>query len=106
MTGNSKYSSIKHDVKYRREKFEVSWKASRQYQSYELGDSQDSVIGYRIVNDRNNNDNGWFKRHHGKIRDDSSVKVEFCAETWRGCSWTVEVWTVSRIVYEIKLATV
>ena len=106
MIGDPKYSSLEHDVKYRKEEFEVSWAASRQYQSYELGDSQDSVIGYRIVNNWNNNENGWFKRHHGKIRDDSSVKVEFCSETWRGASWTVEVWTVSKVVYETRLATV
>ena len=105
MIGDRKYSSLEDDVKHHVEKFDVSSKALRQYKTFEFGDSQDSVIGYRIVNNWNNNENGWFKRHHGKIRDDSSVKVEFCAETWRGCSWTVEAWTVSKIVYETKPAT-
>ena len=104
MTGHPKYSSIESEVKHRREHFQRESKPWREYQTYELGDSQDSVIGYRIVNEWNNNENGWFKRHHGEIRRDSSVKVEFCAETWRGCSWTLEVWTVSKIMYEVKQA--
>ncbi|KAL9032967.1 MAG: hypothetical protein Q9180_006201, partial [Flavoplaca navasiana] len=92
------------DVKHRREQFKTEWKSYRQYQTYSLGDAQDSVIGYRITNEWNNNDNGWFKLHHGTIRQDSSVKVEFCAETWRGCVWSLDVWTVPKIMYEAQQA--
>lgn len=106
MKDDPKYSSLESDVTHRREQFQRNWAGTRQYQTYELGNSEDSVIGYRIVNEWNNNNNGWFRRLHGKIRDDSSVKVEFCAETWRAASWTVEVWTVSKILYEVKQATV
>ncbi|KAL8994485.1 MAG: hypothetical protein Q9169_005558 [Polycauliona sp. 2 TL-2023] len=99
-----KYSIIGSDVTHRREQFQREWKPSRQYQSYNLGDAQDSVIGYRITNEWNNNENGWFKLHHGKIREDSLVKVEFCAETWRGTSWSLDVWTVPKIMYEVQEA--
>ena len=106
MAGDPKYAPLESDVKHRREHFERGWKAVRQYQTYDLGDSEDFVLGYRITNERNNNDNGWWKRHHGRILNDSSVKVEFCAETWRGCSWTIDVWTVPKIMYEVKKAAV
>ncbi|KAL8833645.1 MAG: hypothetical protein Q9176_007882 [Flavoplaca citrina] len=104
IAGDPKYSAIGSDVKHRREQFSTEWKSYRQYQTYSLGDAQDSVIGYRITNEWNNNDNGWFKLHHGAIRQDSSVKVEFCAETWRGCNWSLDVWTVPKIMYEVQQA--
>ncbi|KAL8834529.1 MAG: hypothetical protein Q9170_003711 [Blastenia crenularia] len=104
--GDPKYAGLDPDVKHRRETFQRDWKASRQYQTYDLGESQDLVIGYRVVNEWNNNENGWFKKHHGDICNSTSVKVEFCAETWRGCSWSVDVWTVPKILYETKPAAV
>ena len=101
--GNPKYTSLESDVKYCHENFQREWKAARQNQSYELGDSQDSVIGFRILNEWNNNDNGWFELHHSRIHD-SLVKVDIRAETWPGGKWTIEVWTVSKMMYEVNHA--
>ncbi|KAL8884428.1 MAG: hypothetical protein Q9192_006847 [Flavoplaca navasiana] len=89
VAGDPKYSAIASDVKHRQ---------------LQPGRRQDSVIGYRITNEWSNNDNDWFKLHHGTIRQDSSVKVEFCAETWRGCGWSHDVWTVPKIMYEVQQA--
>ncbi|KAL8882272.1 MAG: hypothetical protein Q9198_000703 [Flavoplaca austrocitrina] len=105
VAGDPKYSAIGSDVKHRREQYQPSeWKSRRQYQTYSLGDAQDSVIGYRITNEWGNGQNGWFKLHHGTIRQDSSVKVEFSTETWRKCNWSLDVWTVPRIMYEVQPA--
>ncbi|KAL9630413.1 MAG: hypothetical protein Q9204_004732, partial [Flavoplaca sp. TL-2023a] len=50
VAGDPKYLAIGSDVKHRREQFTTEWKTHRQYQTYSLGDAQDSVIGYRITN--------------------------------------------------------
>ena len=91
---------LKDDVQKDGKTYNMDWSlGSYNKEEFTVGQHGKQIIGFRVVSGWNNSTNGWFKMHKGKNLD-GEVKVEFCSEKTRGCSWYIDVWMVDKLFYE------
>lgn len=65
-----------------------------------IGQHGKQVIGFRITSHRNDATNGWYKLNRGQVLG-GDVEIEFPSYKTRGCDWSIEVWVVDKLVYEV-----
>jgi hypothetical protein len=92
---NKKYGALVGDISHKNEHHRTSsWSAV-------MGDHDKIIIGYKITSWWNDGTNGWYKLHYGNVLE-SEIKVEISSYKTRGCDWEVDVWMVSKTLYEKK----
>jgi hypothetical protein len=69
--------------------------------TFNLGENDKIVIGFKITSWWNDYTNGTFKIYSGNVLD-SIVQVGISSYKTRGCDWNLDVWTVPKLMYAKK----
>lgn len=98
--GNPKFRALKNEITYKREEFRSEYSVGQfNTHTFALGDHDKIIVGFQIISWWNDGTNGWFQMRDGNVLD-SEIKLDVSSYRTRGCRWEVQVWMVSKLLYE------
>ncbi|KAL9082578.1 MAG: hypothetical protein Q9165_008851, partial [Trypethelium subeluteriae] len=102
VNNDKKYGGLIGDISHKNEHYQEGfWFAHYNLRELFMGDHDKMIIEYKITGWWNDETNGWYKLHYGKVLQ-SEIKIEFSSYKTRGCHWEIEVWMVPKTIYEKK----